>query len=125
MPTLSEDREAIRDLFARYALYVDSGRGDEFAGLFTEDGRFDTGVGDPLVGRDALRSFCVSVGGGSMHHMFMDQVIDIDGDTATCEASSIVTNKGQIMLVARTHDVLRRVDGQWQIADRSYTADPS
>jgi hypothetical protein len=29
------------------------------------------------------------------------------------------------MLVARTHDVLRRVGGAWQIADRSYTADPT
>jgi len=125
MPALSEDRDAIRDLFARYALFVDSGRADEFAALFTEDGTFDTGLGDPLVGREALRAFVASMEPGSMHHLFMDHVIDVDGDRATCEASSIVTNKGAIMLVARTHDELRRVDGTWQIANRSYTPDPS
>jgi uncharacterized protein (TIGR02246 family) len=124
MPTLTEDREAIRDLFARYALYIDSGRADEFANLFTEDGRFVTGIGDPLVGRDALRAFAGSVPAGMMHHLFTDHVIDIDGDTAHCEMSSIVTAKGQISLVAHTHDDLRRVDGAWKIADRTYTPDP-
>ena len=124
MPTLTEDREAIRDLFARYALYIDSGRAEEFANLFTEDGRFDTKMGDPVVGRDALREFAGSVPAGMMHHMFTDHVIDIDTDSAHCEMSSIVTSKGQIMMVAHTHDDLRRVDGEWKIADRTYTTDP-
>jgi hypothetical protein len=55
--------------------------------------------------------------------MFTDHVIDVDGDTAHCEASSLVTKGGQIMMVAHTHDDLRRVDGEWQIADRTFTLD--
>jgi uncharacterized protein (TIGR02246 family) len=124
MPSLAEDRDAIRDVFARYAFHNDAGRAEETAALFTEDGRFDTKMGEPLVGREALASFFGSLPAGSMHHMFMDFVIEVDGDTATCEASSMVTSKGAIMLTARTHDVLKRVDGKWLIADKSYTPDP-
>ena len=43
MPTLTEDRDAIRDLFARYCMYVDSGASKEWAATFTEDGEFRGG----------------------------------------------------------------------------------
>jgi uncharacterized protein (TIGR02246 family) len=122
MPTLAEDRDAIRDLFARYCLYTDSGRADEFAALFTEDGTFETG-GDPLVGRDALRAFVANMPDLGMHHMLTNLVIDVDGDTATCDASALVTAKGSIMMTAHTHDDLRRVDGAWQIERRTYQPD--
>ena len=80
MPTLTEDRDAIRDLMARYALYIDAGRVDEWLALFAEDGTFDTGLGDPLVGHAALRTFAESMTPGTLHHMFMDHVIDVDGN---------------------------------------------
>ena len=54
MPTITEDRDAIRDVFARYCQYIDAARGDEWATLFTEDAEFDHRMGDPVVGRDAL-----------------------------------------------------------------------
>ena len=56
--------------------------GAAIADLFTEDGVFETGMGDPVVGRDALREFASNVPVGMMHHFFTDHVIDIDGDTA-------------------------------------------
>lgn len=124
MPTLAEDREAIRDVLARYCLYIDAARGDEWAALFTEDAAFDTRMGDPVVGREALAAMASATPARSMHHMFTNLVIDIEGDEATCDASAMVMSKSAIMMTARTHDELRRVDGNWLISFRTYEPDP-
>jgi uncharacterized protein (TIGR02246 family) len=123
MPTLAEDRDAIRDLFARYCLYVDTGAADEWAATFTDDGEFRAG-GDPLVGRDALKAFAASLASGTLHHMVLNEVIDIDGDTATCRSSVFVTSKGAVVTTGRSEDELRRVNGSWCIARRAYEPDP-
>jgi uncharacterized protein (TIGR02246 family) len=124
MPTLSEDRDAIRHVMARYCLYMDASRGDEFASLFTEDGSFDTQMGDPVVGRAALSSLATMAPAGAMHHMFTNLVIDVDGDEAVCNASAVVLSKGAIVMSAHTHDELQRVDGEWLIKLRTFEADP-
>jgi hypothetical protein len=125
-PTPSEDRESVRDLLARYALYIDSGQADEWVALFTEDGVFEVGHGmEPAVGRDALKAFASSLEVGAMHHLFTDQVIDIEADRATCTATAIVLSKGSIMFAGRSYDELERVDGSWRIRFRSYTVDPT
>jgi uncharacterized protein (TIGR02246 family) len=123
MPTPAEDRDAIRDLFARYCLYVDTGAVEEWAATFTDDGEFMTGQ-DTLVGREALKSFAAALPAGMLHHMVMNQAIDVDGDAATCRASVFVTTKGTVVTTGRSLDELRRVDGSWRIARRIYTADP-
>jgi ketosteroid isomerase-like protein len=123
MPTLTEDRDAIRDLYSRYCLYIDSGAAEEFALLFTDDGVFEVGD-NPVAGHDALKTFAGSLPPGSMHHMITDHVIKVDGDRATCCASSFVTSKGQLMMVCRTRDDLERVGGTWKIAHRTFTPDP-
>ena len=125
MPTLAEDRDAIRDLVARYSRYLDASRGEEYAALFTEDGTFDTQVGDPVVGRDALKALATSSPAGSRHHFITNLVIDIDGDEATCEASAAVIAKSAIVMSAHTRDELKRVDGKWLIHFRSYEVDPT
>ena len=78
MASTSEDRDEIRDLFARYCVHMDAGEAAEWAALFTEDGVFDMGTG-PIVGREALAVFAGSIG-GSMHHMVMNEVIDVGVD---------------------------------------------
>jgi uncharacterized protein (TIGR02246 family) len=124
MPTIAEDRDAIRDLFARYCFYVDTGAAEEWAATFTDDAEFSTGGGDPLVGRQALTSFAESLDGAGLHHMTMNEAIDVDGDTAICRASVYVTSKGAVLTTGRSVDELRRVDGFWRIAHRVYTPDP-
>jgi uncharacterized protein (TIGR02246 family) len=125
MPTLSEDRDAIRHVMARYCLYMDASRGDEFASLFTEDASFDTQMGDPVVGRAALSALATAMPAGAMHHMFTNLVIDVDGDEAVCDASAMVTSKGAIVMTAHTHDELQRVDGEWLIKLRTFEPDPT
>jgi uncharacterized protein (TIGR02246 family) len=122
MPSISEDRDEIRDLFARYCVHIDSGEGAEWAGLFTEDGVFEVGA-DPLVGREALAAFASSLGGAAMHHMVLNEVIDVEGDVASCRASIVVVAGGQLVTTGRYRDTLRREDGRWRIARRSFTPD--
>jgi len=123
VPTLAEDRDAIRDLFARYCHYVDSGAAEEWAATFTDDGEFLTGGGDPLVGTEALKAFAAALPRGALHHMVVNEVIDVDGDQATCRSSVLVTSSGAIAVTGRSEDELRRVDGSWRIARRTFTMD--
>jgi uncharacterized protein (TIGR02246 family) len=123
MTTLTEDREAIRDLFARYCHAIDTGAARTWAGMFTTDGEFKTGFGDPLVGRDALEAFAAGIAAGTLHHMVLNLAVDVDGDLATCQSSVLVTANGAILTTGRSEDELRRVDGSWQIARRNYVAD--
>jgi uncharacterized protein (TIGR02246 family) len=121
MPSTSEDRDEIRDLFARYCLHIDAGEAAEWAALFTEDGVFDMGS-EPLVGREALAVFAGSLG-ASMHHMVLNEVIDVDGDVASSRASILVVAGGQLVTTGRYRDTLRREDGRWRIAKRTFTPD--
>jgi uncharacterized protein (TIGR02246 family) len=123
MPTLADDRDAVRDLFARYCLYIDTGAADEWAATFTDDGEFVVGD-DPVVGREALRAFALSLPTGSMHHMVVNEAIDIDGDSAICRSSVLVTSKGVVLTTGRSEDELRRAGSSWRIARRTYVPDP-
>jgi uncharacterized protein (TIGR02246 family) len=89
VPTLAEDRDAIRDLFARYCVYIDAARGPDYASLFTEDGTFDIRMGDPVVGRQALAAMVEQSPPGFTHHMITNMIIEVDGDDATCDASAM------------------------------------
>jgi uncharacterized protein (TIGR02246 family) len=125
-PSLVADREAIRDLFARYARAVDAGadRADEFAAFYAEDGSFEQAGGAPVVGRAALRAFAAALPTSGIRHSITDHVIDVDGDHASCEATVLVIAGGRIVSSGRARDTLRRADGRWQIVTRSYAPDP-
>jgi uncharacterized protein (TIGR02246 family) len=123
MATITEDRDAIRDLVARYCRYVDTGMADEWAALWTEDGEFDLGGGTVVSGRAALREHATHLEPGTVHHLATNLEIDVDGDTATNEMSVLLLAKGTIAMVARVHDELRRVDGTWLLHHKSYTPD--
>jgi hypothetical protein len=122
MPTATEDRDAIRDLYARYCLFVDTGAADEWAATFTVDAQFLSG-GDPVVGREALKAFASSLPSGMLHHMVVNEAIDIEGDSAEYRSSVLVLSKGAIVTTGRTRDELQRVDGSWRIARRVFTPD--
>jgi uncharacterized protein (TIGR02246 family) len=123
MTNTAVDRDAIRDLYARYCWNVDTGAADDWADCFTEDGEFIVGVGDPLVGREALLAFARSLPSGVLHHMVMNEAIDVDGDAAACRSSVLVLSNGAIVTTGRSEDVLRRVEGSWKIAHRNFTPD--
>ncbi len=125
MPTLTEDRAAIRDLLARYCHNFDSGDADGVAGLFTEDGVFDPGVAgfEPVEGREVIRGFVGSLPASLVHHMTTDAAYDVDGDIATGVASFMAVAKGAFVTVGRYHDDLVRVAGAWRIRRRVAVGD--
>ena len=123
MPTLADDRDEIRDLVARYCRYIDTGMADEWAALWTEDGEFDIGGGTIVSGRPALKEHATHMPPGTVHHLATNLVIDVDGDDATNEMSVLLTANGAVVMVARVHDQLRRVDGRWRLHRKSYTVD--
>jgi ketosteroid isomerase-like protein len=128
MPTVAEDRDAIRDLFARYASDIDAGadRAEAWSLHYAEDGRFDPGGGmEPVAGREALRAYCLTMPTSGVRHALANLVIDVAGDVATCEAIVIVIVKGRIVSTGVAQDELHRIDGRWQIVRRVFTPDPS
>ena len=122
MPTLAEDRDAIRDLIARYCLYLHTGDAVAWAGLYADDGVFE-GSGERVQGRVALEAYGHRIADGQYHRIATDHVIDVDGDSARCQASVLLTANGSVVSVGRTTDELRRVDGRWRIAHRTYAPD--
>ncbi len=88
MPTLAEDKEAIREVLSEYCFCLDGGRFADMAALFTEDGVWDTAFGAG-VGRDGIEALV-----RKMHaarpvgenrrgvHLVTNFVIKISGDTA-------------------------------------------
>jgi uncharacterized protein (TIGR02246 family) len=125
MPTLAEDRIAIRDLLARYCHNFDAGDADGVAELFTDDGVFDPGAPgfDPLEGREVIRGFVGTMPAGMVHHMTTDTAYDVSGDVATGTASFFVVAKGALVTTGRYHDDLARVDGAWRIQRRVAVGD--
>jgi hypothetical protein len=64
MPTITgsvEDREQIRELYARYAIYLDSSKFEEWVNCFTEDGIFESPPVGKHAGHATPRKFCASL----------------------------------------------------------------
>lgn len=127
MPTLADDRDAIRDVYARYVLALDTGAAADFADLYAEDGVFVGGGtgGDDVVGRGALEAFAAGLGPGSVHRLSLNHVVDVDGDTAVCRSSIVVLAGTAVVSTGRVRDEFRRIDGAWRIARRTFTPDPA
>ena len=125
MPSLWEDKDAIRELLAWYCFHFDAGRFDDWLNLFTEDGVFDvSGVGR-FVGRTQLRAFLKNVpvanGVPTMKHCVMNDIVRVDGDEATAQSYVLVARHGERLelgVAGRYEDRLRRVDGQWRFMER-------
>jgi ketosteroid isomerase-like protein len=122
-----EDREAIHELIARYAIAMDDRDLAAFPEVFTQDTvlRSQDGVMN-AVGLAAVTElfrgrFLVL---GPSNHFTHDKILQFDERDADV-ASGIVSShaemnrKGEAMLAAiRYHDRYRRDAGQWKIAER-------
>jgi 3-phenylpropionate/cinnamic acid dioxygenase small subunit len=126
-----EDRENIRDLYARYAHAIDEGHFAEWASCFTDDGLF---VAEPLgrfVGHAALvemaRDFRTSLKGAQQRHIMDNVSFTLEGDrgTGTCNLTHFITRDGvtELVGVGVYHDKLKKVGGQWRFESRIVTLD--
>ena len=121
-----EDREEIRELYARYAHTIDNCRFDEWIDCFTEDGVFDSPRFGRHSGRDGLRRFTAiykeSLGGAKAFHQITNVIFSVNGDQASgcCYLTYYHCKDGKATLSAAGHytDALRKVNGEWRYESR-------
>jgi hypothetical protein len=122
---MTTDREAIRNLLARYCHHVDAAETEEWLGLYTDNPTLDLGMGDgPMTGHDALREMSARRVAGSALHLSANAVIDVQGDEADVASYVVVIGNNDdpaIRLGGRYVDKLRRIDGEWRFESRSLT----
>lgn len=126
------EREALRDLKARYFLYLDTKRWDEWLALFTPDAvmRWDLAVG--TGGRDArttvfdgIAAIRAAVVEGtlaratSVHHGHAPvlELVSADEATGVWAMEDIVRGaRGALHGCGHYHETYRKVDGSWRIS---------
>ena len=124
-----EDREAIRDLFARQNLAYDRREAERTAAMFTEDGVLEL-MGSDLrfEGRDSIKSYMerlLEVTGDDYRHWTNSLAIDAvegapDEARVECYIAAFGMNDGSLRLAGRYFDQLRKVAGEWLFAHRRY-----
>jgi hypothetical protein len=126
------DREAIRDRVYAVAHAVDYGLEDQFVDSFTPDGQFQvllrgsdiaTHVYDGHAGLRARIENHTRPPELYHKHVFVNPVIAIDGDLATCDTYFFVVSEYQsepvILAFGRDRDQrIRCADGVWRITVR-------
>lgn len=122
-----EDREAIRDLIARYGPLADSGNAEGVAALWAEDGVYAVAGFAEAQGRAAIAALIA----GDNHRQLMAEgcahvlgpvAIDLDGDRAVARGHSLVVRwTGQafeLHRAAANRWELARGDRGWQVTRR-------
>lgn len=126
-----EDKDAIRELLARYCFLLDGYRLSEFAELFTADGewisRNGTAKGPEAIER-LLRGLVPEPAPGKRRKHFTANIIaELAGDSATVVSNFLVvrdSENGPVVAVAGTYDdtVVRTGEG-WKFQSRRLSHD--
>ncbi|MBB3009811.1 nuclear transport factor 2 family protein [Cupriavidus alkaliphilus] len=125
-----ECKAAIHALTCRYAQAVDRRDFSKLAALFTADAWL-SGPGFRMDGAQAIADGMASLGQYSttQHHVHQ-QLVEVDGDTATgetyCVANHLYEQDGvprKLDWGIRYQDRFVRRDGQWRIAARELVVD--
>lgn len=131
MNTDERDRieRACERLIIAYARYADTCDDENFAALFTDDGRLHRGT-DTVVGREAIRAAMGTRRRDSVvRHLCSNILVDvIDADTASAvSAMTLYRSFGSgempaalppVEMIVDYHDRFRRTADGWRIADR-------
>jgi hypothetical protein len=125
------DKDAIRELLARYCFLLDGFRLGEFASLFTADGEWISRNGDakgPEAIERLLRGLVPEPAPGRRRkHFTANIVIELAGDSATVVSNFLVvrdSEAGPLIAVAGTYDdtVVRTAEG-WKFKSRRLSHD--
>jgi 3-phenylpropionate/cinnamic acid dioxygenase small subunit len=126
-----EDKDAIRELLARYCFLLDGYKLKEFAALFTADGewisRNGTAAGPEAIER-LLRGVVPEPAPGKRRkHLTTNILIELTSDSATVASNFLVVRNsasGPVIAVAGTYDdtVVRTAEG-WKFKSRRLSHD--
>ena len=117
-----EDREKVRDLFARFCLSIDAGRFDEWVRTYTPDGRFASPMAGTHEGHDGLTKFtemmaASPVGEIQQRHIVNNLSMSLEADKGTVECTLTVwhTEHGvtTLSLVGGYNCRVRKIGDDW------------
>jgi uncharacterized protein (TIGR02246 family) len=127
----SEDREAIRALWAAYGRTLDARDFAAFGQLFARDGEFVAGAGATAKGPAAVGALLEKLIGtnfpdskGRNFHLYFNETIDVQGDRATGVSkggfvmANAANNRVEFLQLATYVDELVREDGRWKFKRR-------
>ena len=126
-----EDKDAIRELLARYCFLLDGFRLSEFAALFTADGEWISRNGT-AAGREAIERLLRGLvpepaPGKRRKHFTTNIVIELSGNRATVISNFLVVREseaGPVVSVAGTYDdTVVKTDGEWKFKSRKLSHD--
>jgi 3-phenylpropionate/cinnamic acid dioxygenase small subunit len=126
-----EDKDAIRELLARYCFLLDGYRLREFAALFTSDGEWISRNGN-ATGPEAIERLLNGMvpepaPGKRRKHFTTNIIIELTDDSATVISNFLVvrdSDAGPTVAVAGTYDdiVVRTAEG-WKFKSRRLSHD--
>jgi len=131
MPSVIEDKDAIRDVLYRYCYGTDTGDVETWVGGFTEDCLWDGGPFGVCKGKEAMRAFYKQGGDAakSMRHLTLNSIIDVQGDRAKAVSYVVVLGASEtatsIFFSGFYEDELVRKGGRWLIQTRKLRTDMS
>src|SRR6266480_2920195 len=108
MPGMLEEKDAIREVLAEYCFRLDSGWFEGMAGLFTENGTWETAFGK-ATGREAIAAHAEDIRArrGDERprgiHLVANVVITFDGEAAGCSAIARSTASSPRIAPASRH----------------------
>lgn len=113
-PSLANEHAEIRNLLAKYCLYLDLDEFEAWADLFTPDGVFEV-YGREFAGHQGLRDMAAAAGSGL--HLGGPPVIEIEGDRARATRNLLFhkPSEGETRYAVYDDDLVRTADG-WRIA---------
>ena len=121
MASTLEEKDAIREVMARYCFALDGGKFDEMAALFTEDGTWQTFFGK-ATGRKAIADFAAGLRAHrtenprAIHHV-TNIVITLNGDSAKVRSNwTTVQNSPEgpkIGSGGAYDDEMVKIGGEW------------
>jgi hypothetical protein len=126
-----EDKDRIRELLARYCFHYDEAQFDRWLALWTDDGVLDID-GRSIRGRAGLEGFTRAAvlvdGRPPMKHLVMNEIITVEGATATASCYLVVVRKTPDGALAAStagiyEDRLVKRDGAWYFAQRKVRRD--
>jgi hypothetical protein len=131
MPSILEDKEAIRDLLFRYCYGTDAGNVEQWVAGFTDDCVWDGGPFGVCNGKAEMRAFYAKgvEQARTMRHLTLNTVIGVQVDRAHAVSYvallQVAATGTNIMFTGFYDDSLVRLDGHWRISDRKLRPDLS
>jgi len=126
---LSDDKDEIREILAKYCTYGDNGRFRELADLFTKDGVWQGRLGR-AEGRAEIEALMVRINpapgqGPVRRHLVTNAVVTVEGMTANASSTFALLRESdtgpQIGAVGAWTDTLVKEGGRWLIRSRVVT----